>query len=948
VAEAEGTGRRLARERGIHLVVQLGIHTGVVVVRELRGALQSGLYDLVGSTPERAARLAELAGPGEILVSKETQRLLHSGFVVAQAGESVPLGSSEAADVFRLIRDAPRGPASGELRREAPLVGRESELGRLKEAWSHARGGRGEVVLISGEAGIGKSRLLRELRREVAHEVWLECSCAAENQSTPLRPISELVQSWDVDVEQLLEEHGYDLSQTMPLFAAYLSLPHAERYTPLRLPPDRQKELALGAIVGLFLRVAEERPLVLAVEDLHWGDPTTIDFVALLVREMRSAEALAEESRPRILLLLTARPEFQPTWSLADVSIVRVPRLARSEVEQLVAAGLGGRTGPPEPVLDEVVRRADGIPLFVEEVTRTFLESPRSQGHAFASERVRLEIPATLRDLLAARLDSVSDGARETAQLAALLGREFRFELLRAVTQRSEDKLREDLVELESSDLLHARRGVSAESYVFKHALVRDTAYESIVTSVRCALHQRVASVLQERFPDIARRRPDVIAQHLEAAGENASAAVYWHRAAEIALRSAAYVEAIQLLERALALLAELPESRDRTRSEIEIRSTLGVALYSSRGYGAEEVGQTFARIHELSAGIGSDVSIKVLSGSWGFFITRSDRATVLEQLPAMRRLAERGEDPVARFAALLGLSAVDFWQGSFAAAREHALAAQVIYRTDRFQSFLRTTGYEAALFCFAWDMLSQLQLGYPDQAAETGRELLVEGERARDPYSLPIALGHAALLAIARGDVDTTIAHADRLLALAQEQNLLLWFAASLCARSGALLLQGRAEEAIGPVQQGLAVFQAIGVRSSYSSYLSTLANAYLEAGRVDEGLAVTREGLGLCESQLARFHRPDLLRLEGELLLRKHDDAAAEARLREALDLSVRGGARAMALRAAASLAQLLRARGEGYQAKEVLQRIYGSFTEGLDTRDLRHASALLDELS
>ena len=949
-AEVARASARLQSERGMQLDVCIGVHTGLVIVRELRQTSRGSLDDVVGPTPQVAARLMELAGPGEVLVSADTHRLLRGEVRAEAAGTLAVSGVFGNVPVFRLIRG--EQPAAGletmSPARETPLVGRARQLAELLETWARTKEGKAAAVVIRGESGIGKSRLVRELRRQVPADAWLECRCVAENHHSPLRPVVDLLMTLQ-PIEALLTRYGFELSEHYPLFAALLSTPLEDRYAPLQLSPERQKELTLNTLQALLSRMAEERPLVFVVEDLHWADPTTLELATQLVQEVRTAEVAEVEPTPRVYLVFTARPEFTLPWSMDDVSLMQLPRLSRQDVEEMIKAGLAHDRPFPGALLDQVVRRADGVPLFVEEVTRMLIESGMlSEQAPMMTVAPNVEIPSSLRDLLTARLDGLSPSARETVQLAAVLGREFRYELLSVVSRRDELALREDLNELATDGLIYQRRSVRSESYVFKHALVREAAYESMVRSRRQRVHLRIANTLRQRFPDLEQNRPEILALHFEKGSQIISAAALWHRAGDRALKHAAYVEAIHQLERGLRLVQSVAASPERTRLEMELLTTLGTALLMTKGYAADEVERIFAHAWDLCEQLGEDIPLKVLYGIWGVQIARGDGAAVDKLVPGFQRLAARGDDPVAALTAHSALGVNAFWRGNFVEAEEHLARGRQLYGVEACGRFAVDLGYDAGLYSHAYGMFALWQLGYPDQAEALRRELLAIGERSGNPYSIALALGFGSSLAYDRGDTEGALEMSDRLSALATEQHFYLWSADAACSRGGALLQRGDTQEAISLIQQGLSLYQAIGALPSYGFYLSYLAAAYLRSGRATDGLAVVNEGLSLCQTLLARFYESELLRLKGNLLALQGDCGAADAWLRRALEVAQRQRALSYELRVAMSLGRLLSAQGKKSEGRSLLRDVYDRFTEGFDTRDLRDATAFLAELA
>jgi TOMM system kinase/cyclase fusion protein len=944
VAESRSASAGLERERGLRVCVHVGVDSGVVIVRDDTEGRPPGGFQVVGTSRQVAIRLDESAGPGDVLVSSTTQRLLRDEMESEPAGEVRLPDSSARVQVFRVTGERPL--ELSDQRTETPLINRAQELEQLVGTWRLAQAGEARAILVAGEPGMGKSRLLRELRKEVPRNAWLECRCVADNQASPLRPIVDLLTALPEPVDKaMLARLGLDVGQTLPLFSSLLSRPLDETVAPLRLPPDRRKELTLAAIAELLVQMTKDRPHVLCMEDVHWADPTTLEFLNVLIEDMRAARVGNSVPGVHLCVALTARPEFLPPWPVTDCGVDVLNRLGRSDVEALVSAGLPSGEQLPEAVVGRIVARTDGVPLFVEEMTHAFVRATAESSQSGASQTVEWgsEIPGTLRELLTAQLDLLSSSARRTVQVMAALGRDLDYDVLHAVAQKDDWLLRQDVRELTDAQLLY---GLRRTRLVFRHSLIRDAAYESMVRSVKRQVHGRIARVLREQFPKIGEQQPERLAEHFEAAGEIETAVDYWHRAGDRALRRAAYAEATGHLQRGLSAVMRIPASAERSRVEIELLTTLGTVLFSTRGYADTEVETTFAEALSLCRQLGEGVSEKVLSGVVGVYITRGDRAATEELLPQFERLARRTEDVVACVTGCATVGQVLFWRGEHEAAREYLEQGRTVYLTEEFQQFARGYGYDGGVFTCIYRMWNLWALGCPDQAEAACAELARIADRSFDPYTLPLTLAFRINLAHAQRDAEETQRIADRLVELSTEQKLYLWLAAGLCGKGAALALAGRGDEAIDPLRQGLDLSRAIGSMTGYSYFLTYLAEAHLVARRIGEGLAVIDEGLALCGRSLGRFHEPELERLKGELLRLDGDAAGAAASFHRALTLARRGGARSWELRAASSLARLSidgGARGEG---RSVLQAVYDSFSEGFERPDLRDARRLLAE--
>lgn len=937
VAETRAASERFSAERGLTVAVHVGAHTGLVIVRD-----SATSFEIIGAAPQVAARIADRAGPNEVLISDDTKRLLRGAIVCEHAGVVEQLEPGKATTLHRVTGEPTPAGFSATTRREPPLVERDDQMAQLLAAWRRTEAGGTPVVLLVGEPGIGKSRLVRELRTAVPADAWLECRCVPENRTSPLRPIVDLLNGLPDPPEALLQRHGLDRDETLPLLATLLSVPFDVRPGQAPLSPDVKKERTLAAIVSLLLRMGAERPRAFVVEDLHWADPTTVELLTLLVEELRAAPA-----GPRLCVVFTARPEFVMPWNPADVTTLSVPRLTRAGVTSMVRSRVDGEE-PPDDVLAHIASRTDGVPLFVEELTNLLFDSGAVAGRRGVSRPgLPTAIPATLRELLTARLDALSTAARETVQLAAAIGREVRHDLLAASAGRDEALLRRDLRELIDARLLQQRRSTADESYVFRHALVRDAAYESMLRPTRQRIHRRIAATMRDRFPDVPEQQPELLAHHLEAGDETRDAITYWQRAGDRALRRAAYAEASQHLERGLAAAERLPPSLDRTRAEIELLTSLGTVQLSTQGFASPAVEATFVRARALCDEIGGDVPPKILSGIIGVTITRGDQEATDRLVPYLHRFARSSRDVVDEVTGYTGLGIVAFWKGEHAAADAYFERARPAYRSEAFQRYVREYGYDGGIFSYAYNPLNLWLLGRPVEADRACKELLAIAQDSTDPHARSLALAFVVHLAFARGDVVETTAWSERLLAIAGEQKLYFWLSLGMCGHGVGVAIGGAPDAGVGEVRQGIELTNMMGARLLYGYYQVFLVRALMAAGELDEALARTAEGLQLCREQGGRFYEPELLRLEGVLAGRRGDAAGAEAALRRALSLAQERGSPAWALRAATTLGEVLRARGAADEARAILAAALSPFAPDETEMDVRDARALLATL-
>jgi class 3 adenylate cyclase/predicted ATPase len=949
----EQLNTRLTQAHGVQVAVRLGIHTGLVVVGDVGGGTRQEQLAL-GETPNLAARLQGIAAPNTLVISATTFQLL-GGFFACQPLGTPPLkGQAQPLAVYRVLYES-----MARSRLEAvgstgwtPLVGREQEIGLLLERWAQVKEGLGQVVLLSGEAGIGKSRLVQVLQAQVAAEpqAWLTpCQCSPYHQNTALYPLIDLLERVALrfareespqhklsKLEGFLVQHGLPLAEVVPLLAAILSLPLTAEYAPLAMAPEQQKQQTLHALLTILRCIAAQQPVLFVMEDLHWVDPSTLEFLSLLVDQGPTA---------RILALFTFRPDFSPPWTgRAHLTQVTVPRLpGRQAVE----------------VIRQV--RTDGVPLFVEELTKMVLESglleEREERYELTGPLPPLAIPTTLHDSLMARLDRLAT-VKSLAQLAATLGREFSYALLHAVAPWDEEILQRGLHQLVEAEFLYQRGVPPQATYTFKHALIQDVAYQSLLRSTRQQYHQRMARVLEAQFPEVVETQPELVAHHYTEAGLSELAITYWQQAGERAVQHSAYVEAIGHFTKGLEVLKAIPDTPERARRELHLQTALGPALVVTQGPAAPETEQAYTRAQELCGQVGETSQLfPVLWGFWRFYNNRGEphRARTLgEQLLS---LAHQTHDSALLLEAHHTLWATLVSSGELVAARAHLEQGISLYDASQHRSHAALYGgHDPGVCCFSHAAWTLWMLGYPDQALRSIHEGLTLARELAHPASLAIALRWMATLQQSRQEKQAAREGAEACAALAGEQGFAPESAQAMILRGWALVEWGRGTEEIVQMHQGLAAYRATGSVLRQSYYLALLAEAYGKVGQVEEGLKVLDEALAGVHKTGEDVCKAELYRLKGELLQSRVTSREAEVStpysqeaeecFQQALAVAQRQQARSWELRAAMSLSRLWQ-QGKRQKAYDLLAPIYHWFTEGFDTADLQEAKALLEAL-
>lgn len=960
IAALHQLNTRLQQEHGVCLAVRLGIHTGLVVVGDVgSGTRQEQLA--IGETPNLAARLQGIAAPNTLVVSAATMPLLGGFFACQSLGTPDLKGLVQPLEVYQVLYES-----TARSRLEAtvrigltPLVGREQEIGLLRERWAHVKDGFGQIVLLSGEAGIGKSRLVQVLREQVAAELeaWLTpCQCSPYHQHTALYPVIDVLERvalcFEPDeappqklrkLEGFLLQYGLPLAETVPLFTTLLSLPLSADYGPLALSPELQKQRTLRALLTILLRIAAQQPLLFIMEDLHWVDPSTLEFLSLLVDQGPSA---------RILVLLTCRPDFRPPWrGRAHLTQIILPRLPPRQAVEMIGAVTHHKTLPPE-VQEQVVARTDGVPLFVEELTKMVLESgllqEREAHYELTGPLPPLAIPTTLHDSLMARLDRLAT-VKVVAQLGATLGRTFAYDLLRAVATLDEATLQHGVRQLVDAELLYQRGVPPQATYLFKHALIQEAAYQSLLKSTRQQYHQRIAQVLEAQFPTIVATQPEVLAHHSTEAGLVMQAIPYWQRAGQHALERSAHLEAISHFTHGLDLLQGLPDTLQRSQQELALRLAVGTPLIATRGYTAPAVEHTYRRALELCQHLGETPQLfPVLGGLFIFYLVRGELHTAQQLSARFLQLVQHAQDPALLTEAYTGQGIVDYYLGDLAAARLHCERSLALYRLSPHRSHA-VPYQDPQVACLIHMALTLWSLGYPDQAITRNNEALAIAQQLSHPYTLVWALDVAARFHQCCHDQRLTQERAEAAIAGAVEHGFPLSIAYGALLRGWAIAVQGQPEEGLAQMRQGLAASRTIGTRLSLSYWFGLLAEVCGRVGQIEEGLAFLAEAFAVVGDTGQRFYAVELYRLQGELQL-KHtapDAAQAEASFRQALETARQQQAKSLELRTAMSLARLWQHQGKGPAARQLLAPLYDWFTEGFDSADLQDARALLEAL-
>jgi class 3 adenylate cyclase/predicted ATPase len=956
---------KLPTKAGSPLQVRIGIATGLVVVGDLIGMGAAQEQAVVGDTPNLAARLQGIAEPNMVVIAEGTRRLLGNLF------EFEDLGAKNLKGIGGPVRAwAPLRASSAEGRFEAlhtagltALVGREEELELLLRRWSRAKRGEGQVVLLSGEAGIGKSRLTAALLERLFGEVHtrLRYFCSPQHTDSAFYPIIGQMEraaglAHDDKPPAKLDKLDAVLAQTSTstedaaLLAEMLLLPNDGRYPALDSAPEQRRQRTLEALTSQLAGLARQQPVLMIFEDAHWVDPTSLEVLGRIVDRIKTLQAL---------LIVTSRPEFNAPWvGQSLVTSLTLNRLGEREAAAIIAR-LAGNKALPADVLAEIVERTDGIPLFVEEMTKAVLEA-ESEGAArrtvAAVPSSALAVPASLHASLMARLDRLGP-AKEVAQIGSAIGREFSHALLALVARRSEAELGSALDRLIQTGLLF-RQGVPPQaSYLFKHALVQDAAYGTLLREPRRALHARIAETLERQFAEIAERQPELLARHCSEAGLIEKAAGLWGKAGQQSLERSALIEAVEQLTRALGQFALLPATSELRREEIKLQAALLNALMHTKGYAAPETmaaGERARSLIETAEALEEPpedplLKFAVLYGFWVANQTNCNGDIICELAAQFLASADKQGTTAPRMIGhrLMGSSLLI--TGRFGQGRAHLDRAMALYDPAQHRMLTTRFGQDTRVAILWYRSWALWALGYPEAALADAERALTEAREIGHAATLMFALAWTGPTQYYCGNYAALNAQAEELVALADEKGAVYWKAAGMCMQGLILQQTGRADEAVQKLNSGIAAWRSTGASLFVPTQLSWLAAAHAELGQFADAWRCVGEATTVIETSQERWYEAEVNRITGEVAVRPPGSEAtkATAYFERALAVARAQQAKSWELRAAMSLARLWRDQAKQEEARDLLAPVYGWFSEGFDTRDLKEAKSLLDEL-
>ncbi len=955
---------KLKLDDNVALQARVGIATGQVVVGDLVGEAAAEAEAVTGETPNLAARLQGLAVPGQVVIGATTRLLIGETFELEDLGTRELKGFAEPVQAWRVVRegDIDSSYEAGRVGAGLPLVGRQEELGLLLRSWEASKKGHGQAVLIQGEAGIGKSRLVEVMREQVSGEDHIRVAhrCSPYHANSTLYPVIEhlkRVMGWKPEdgaearlekLEAALKRQNLPPEEAVPLYAELMLVPLPEgRYAPLELSAKQKREQTLDALAGWLLEEAERTSVLNVWEDLHWADPTTLELLGLYIEQSPTVS---------MLNILTYRPEFVPPWTMrSHMTPITLNRLERPEVEALIGHQANGKAVPSE-VIEHIVGKADGVPLYVEELTKTILGSDylreEADRYTLIGSLSEISIPATLQDSLMARLDRLPK-VREVAQLGAVLGREFAYQMMQALGYIEEPILQDGLGQLVAEELLYQRGRPPRAKYVFKHTLIRDAAYHSLLKRTRQQYHRHVARVLEERYSEELASEPELLAYHYTGAEMAPQAIEQWLKAAKRAASRSAYLEAFAHLDSGDALLERVAEGGERTHRRLQLQILRATTLLATKGMSAEETGEAFGSAWELCKRLGEEVE-EIFPTLWGIFTFHNVRAEyhlsheVAED--ALQR-AERLQEPGLLVLAHRMMGPPLVQSGQPISARDHLEEMRRLYDSERDRDSALVYGVDFKAGGQSFLAQVAFLLGNPDRALMLAEDALSHAEKLEYLYSINFAQVWVTLIRFLRREPELSLDQGRLATTMAAKQGFGQWLAWGKAHCGRALIDLGEAEDGVALIGESLREGEAMGIRLNGSFNRASLAVGAAKMGEFGEAGKHLAEALTEVEKSNERWYEAEIHRLQGEFALDEKGPmaaVAAEECFGRSLDIARRQQAKSWELRAATSLAKLWLGLDKTEEAHDLLAPVYDWFTEGFDTKDLTDAKALLDELA
>jgi class 3 adenylate cyclase/predicted ATPase len=943
------------RYKGVNLAVRIGIHTGLVVVGELGG---DKMYErlALGNTPNIAARLQALAEPNSIIISRVTYRLIKNYFACQSLGAYSLKGVSHKMEIFKVLSkiEAPSSFKTTVTTSVTPFVGRKDEVGKLLTSWKKVKKGRGDIALIIGEPGIGKTRLLQVFEEQIKNEphTWLVCRCISYYQSSAFYPVINLLHTLLqfgpgdrpeeklIKLEKGLSIYDFDLNEVVPILASLFSIPISRPYKSQNLTSQKQKEKTIEVLLDWLIKAAEKKPVLFVIEDLHWADPSTLEHLTLLMERI---------DRVKILIILTFHPRFHPPVSdKSNPTEILLERLARQQVELMVEDVTGGKSLPAK-VIDLLLVKTDGIPLFVEEQTKMLLESDflveNENAYELKGTLPGTAIPDTLQDTLMARLDRLG-AEKEVVQLAAIIGREFSYDLIKAVTSLDEDTLKRELESLVESEILNREDQHQNTTYSFRQALIQDAAYNSLLKSTRQEHHRQIAKIIETQFKTLANTHPQIVAHHYSEAGDDDKAVEYHLLAGKLLVKQSAHREAIDQLKKGLHSIKKIDDINKRDALELDLQLTIGIPLLATKGYGADEVGKVYERASALSQKVGDVPQLfPAMVGLYRFYLLRGDITKAFDISELLLSWAQTSGQTPLILEANRAIGVTLFHMGEVATSLEHLNKGRNLFDPVQHRSHALLYGSDPNITCLSYGALALCLLGFAEQALAYGKEAIQYAKKIKHPFSLTFALNHHAWLHQFCKEADLVAKNATELLSVSSEYGFPFWQAAGSFFQGWVLAQKDHKKAGIEQMERSMKAFQDTGAHSVLPYFMSAVAEVYLENGQVRDSLKWLEEAEGAAKKNSEHFFDAEIYRLKAEATYASNRPNIKEVKslLWRAIETARRQQLKILELRA---LMSLIRVSGRKEELMKLLKDTHNWFSEGLDTPDLQKAKNLLEQ--
>lgn len=949
----------------VNLSIRVGIHTGLVVIGEIGTADKRSMA--LGTTPNIAARLQDLAKPNNLVISDSTYRLVHNKFNCKNMGEHSLKGFSHKISLYCVDCIDTRTDLNRKDQNayEFPMIGREQESALILDRLNEAKQGQGQVVLLSGEAGIGKSRLTHFLREQVCEDSMFlfESWGSPYHKNSFLHSVTSVINDvLELDQYETAEEKlkeletplavfGIPLAETVPLIAELLMIPVPKgRYPVKQYSPQQRKQKILEALLGLLFGIASQRMVVIILEDLHWVDPTTIEFLSMIIDQAPASN---------VFMLLTYRLEFTPPWTpRSHITQISINRLTRKQAGRMVRL-LANNKELPVPIFNEIVSKTDGTPFFVEELTKMVLESDllkeTHEHYELAGPLSNLAIPSTLQDSLMAKLDRLGS-AKELAQMCATLGREFAHSVLKAVADSSYTDLDYQLSQLVFHELLYQRGLPPKATYTFRHALVHEVAYQSLLKKTRQKFHRKIAEVLASQFPEKIEENPEIMAHHCFEAGDYDSSVQYWLRAGQMAIQRSANSDATVHLHNGINALEKTSPKFNRAELELQLQASMGLAYMLLKGYAANEVQSAYGRAYAISRNIGkSTATFPILCGLWEFYLVRCELDTAKELALHLQTIAADTSGNVYKFEAQRALGSTAFWRGDLENANRYLhidLPRNKTSTSAAEQDRSPIYGHDTEVATLGTVACVHWLMGQTDRSLENINRALILADELKHPFSIVYATYFSAIIHQLRGDARKAKTQAQIAIELSKKYDFAFWRDTTKFILLWAKQELGESGDHIADYEKILEIYQKTGSKLALTYFNALLANMHIRAGKLSEADAIIDDTIARLSTHQEYFFKAEIYRLKGVLLEKQYQQnssIAADdiiAAYQTSLNCAQEQGASSLELRAAVNLGEFLLSLDMEKQAHDTLKPIFDNIEEGKDTQDWQAANELLEK--